>query len=76
MLSSHERYSDGTAWTQMRWRRRWRRLHPLIVATVLTAIVVLILVLLAQYLNGPQVRFGLLSCHKASEIVPCRRLFR
>ena len=39
-------------WTRMRWRRRWRRLRPLFVATVLAAIVVLILGLLAQYLNG------------------------
>ena len=36
-------------WTRMRWRRCWRRLRPLIVATVLAAIVVLTLVLLAQY---------------------------
>jgi hypothetical protein len=46
---------SGTAmdpWTRMRWRRRWRNLRPLIVATVLAAIVLLILLVLAQYLNG------------------------
>ena len=39
-------------WTRMRWRRRWQRLRPLIMATVLAAIVVLILLLLVQHLNG------------------------
>ena len=45
-------------WTRMRWRRRWRNLRPLIVATVLAAIVVLILLQLAQYLNGDPGRIG------------------
>jgi hypothetical protein len=33
-------------------RRRWRRLRPFIVTTVLAVIVVIILLALAQYLSG------------------------
>jgi hypothetical protein len=39
-------------WTRNRWRRRWRRIRPLIVATVLAVLTVLILLAIAQHLEG------------------------
>jgi uncharacterized membrane protein YdfJ with MMPL/SSD domain len=39
-------------WTRNRWRRRWRRIRPLIVATVLAVLTVLILLAIAQRLEG------------------------
>jgi len=62
-------------WTRMRWRRRWQRLRPLIMATVLAAIVVLILLLLVQHLNGgvsePLFAHPLGGGHAASRSGPC-----